>query len=142
MVAGLGLAGFAVGQEAPRVDPLSEPAFGSSLSTDRAVYRTGEPIRITFEVTNRTPTAVRLKFTSAQRFDFVIANAAGNEVWRWSAGRMFATVMGQETLGPDSPRLVYEATFAGELAHGAYRIKAWLTDGTRRFSAAFGIEVR
>ena len=142
MVAGLGLAGLAAGQEAPRTDPFSEPAFGASLSTNKPAYGAGEPIRITFEVFNRTPTAVRLKFASAQRFDFVIANAAGNEVWRWSAGRMFATVMGQETLGPDSPRLVYEATFAGELAPGAYRIKAWLTDGTRRFSAALGIEVR
>ena len=52
VVAGVLAAGLAAGQEAPRVDPLSEHAFGASLSTDRAVYRSGEPIRITFEVFN------------------------------------------------------------------------------------------
>jgi hypothetical protein len=91
---------------------------------------------------NQTGTPIRLEFTSAQRFDVAIRDAHSNEVWRWSAGRMFATVMGHETLEPEDPRLTYEAEFSGSLAPGPYRIRAWLTDASRRFSSTLGIEVR
>ncbi len=117
------------------------PRFGVSLVTDKPVYAPGEPVHMAFDVANHGAAPVTLRFSSAQRFDFVIANAAGNEVWRWSAGRMFATVMGQETLGPDNPSLTYEAEFAGELAPGRYTIKALLTDGSRQVSATIGVEV-
>ena len=91
---------------------------------------------------NQTGTPIRLEFTSAQRFDVTIGDAHGNEVWRWSAGRMFAAVMGHETLGPEDPRLTYEAVFSGSLAPGPYRVRAWLTDASRRFSSTLAIEVR
>ena len=91
---------------------------------------------------NQTGTPVRLEFTNAQRFDVSIGDAHGNEVWRWSAGRMFATVMGHETMGLDDPRLAYEAVFRGSLAPGTYQVRAWLTDASRRFSSTLGIEVR
>ncbi len=91
---------------------------------------------------NQTGTPIRLEFTSAQRFDVTIGDAHGNEVWRWSAGRMFAVVMRHETLGPEDPRLTYEAVFSGSLAPGSYRVRAWLTDASRRFSSTLAIEVR
>lgn len=118
------------------------PGFGVSLVTDKPVYALGEPVHIAFEVANHRAAPVTLRFSSAQRFDMVIEDARGTEVWRWSAGRMFAAVMGQETLGPDNPSLTYEAEFAGELAPGRYTIKALLTDGSRQVSATIGVEVR
>ena len=142
VVAGVLAAGLAAGQEAPRVDPLSEHAFGASLSTDRAIYRSGEPIRITFEVFNYTPTPVRFDFTSGQRYDLIIEDRQGNEVWRWSAGRMFTMVLGQETLEPANPRLTYEAEHTARLEPGRYKIKGLLTDVSRRISATIGMEVQ
>ncbi len=118
------------------------PGFGVSIVTDKPVYALGEPVHIVFEVANHGAAPVTLRFSSAQRFDFVIEDASGADVWRWSAGRMFAAVMGQETLGPDNPSLTYEAEFAGELAPGRYTIKALLTDGSRQVSATIGVEVR
>ena len=113
-----------------------------SLSTNETAYQSGEPIHIRFTMVNQTGTPVRLEFTNAQRFDVAIRDAHGNEVWRWSAGRMFAAVMGHETPGPEDPRLTYEAVFSGTLAPGPYRVRAWLTDASRRFSSTLGIEVR
>ena len=121
---GVVAAGLAAGQEPRRVEPYPlAGGFGAAVGTDRPVYRVGVPIRITFEVFNHNPTPVRFDFASAQRFDLVIEDARGQEVWRWSAGRLFAMVMGQETLGPERPRLVYEAELTERLAPGRYRIK-------------------
>ena len=142
VVAGVVAAGLAAGQEAPRVDPLSEQVFGASLSTDQAIYRSGEPIRITFEVFNYTPTPVRFDFTSGQRYDLIIEDRQGNEVWRWSAGRMFTMALGQETLEPAKPRLTYEADHTARLEPGRYKIKGLLTDVSRRISATVTVEVQ
>ena len=112
------------------------------LSTDQAVYRPGETIRITFEVFNHTPAPVRFDFTSGQRYDVVIEDDRGGEVWRWSAGRMFTMALGRETLGPAKPRLTYEAEYTAGLEPGRYHIKGLLTDESRRISATIGVEVR
>lgn len=117
-------------------------AFAVSLATDRPVYARGEPIRIVFEVANHTAAPVTLDFASAQRFDLAIADESGAEVWRWSAGRMFAQMLGQEVLGPETGRLSYEAIFAGALGPGRYRIEARLTDRSGDFSASLGVEVK
>ncbi len=113
-----------------------------SLSTNGTAYQSGEPIHIRFTIAIQTGTPIRLEFTSAQRFDVTIGDTHGNKVWRWSAGRMFAAVMGHEILRPEGPRLTYEAVFRGSLAPGPYRVRAWLTDASRRFSSTLGIAVR
>ena len=113
-----------------------------SLTTNRTVYQSGEPIHIRFAMVNHTGTPILLEFTSSQRFDVTIEDTHGNEVWRWSAGHMFATVMGHETLGPEDPRLTYEAVFKDSLSPGPYRVRVWLTDARQHFSSTIGIEVR
>ena len=119
-----------------------QPRFGVSLVTDKPVYARGDPVHMSFEVSNPGATAVTLQFTSAQRFDLVIEDEAGRDVWRWSAGRLFAAVLGEEVFHTDSPRLAYEAIFSGVLDAGAYRIRAWITDGSGDFSATLGIQVQ
>ncbi len=126
----------------PLASSSDRSALSISLATNKAVYENEEPIRITFEVASLARTPLQLEFTSAQRFDVAIINEAGAEVWRWSEGRVFATMMGQEILGPDNPRLTYEAAFTRTLPPGPYQIKAWVTDTSRHFSATLGIEMR
>jgi len=116
--------------------------FGASLRTDQAVYRSGEPIRITFEVFNHAPTPVRFDFTSSQRYDVVIEDQQGKEIWRWSSGRMFTMALGQETVGPAKPQLTYEAEYTAKLKAGRYGIKGLLTDANRQISATISVEVR
>lgn len=138
----LGQAGSGAAQVTSRMVALSGPTLRVTLTTDKPVYAPGEPIRIVFEVANHTAAPVTLDFASAQRFDLAIADESGAEVWRWSAGRMFAQMLGQEVLGPETGRLSYEATFAGALGPGRYRIEARLTDRSGDFSASLGVEVK
>lgn len=131
------------GTQSEAAGPAPEQdAFGASLSTDQAIYRSGEPIRITFEVFNHTPAPVRFDFPSRQRYDLLVEDPEGEESWRWSADRMFAMVLGQETLGPGKPRLVYEADCSARLEPGTYEIKGFLTAVNRAVSATITVEVR
>ncbi len=116
--------------------------FGTILQTDRAVYRAGEPIYITFEVFNHTPRPIRFDFNSGQRFDVVIEDADGIETWRWSRGRMFTTALAQETLGTANPRLTYEIEYKADLAPGRYRIMGLLTDTSGQVSAMLSVNVK
>ena len=121
---------------------LATQGFGASLATDRPVYRPGQPILITFEVFNYTPDPVGFDFTSGQRYDVVIEDHGGNQVWRWSAGKMFTMAMGRETLGPGNPRLIYEVEVTAGLEPGRYKIIAILTDVRRQTSATTSVDVR
>ena len=124
-------------------DPVVEVGgFGAYIATDQASYRPGQPIVIAFAVFNRTPHPVRLDFTSGQRFDAVIVDRGGREIWRWSAGRMFTMALGQEMVGPGNPRLAFEAEFAGSLAPGRYTVTGLLADAGRRLSASVAVDVQ
>lgn len=116
--------------------------FTVSLSTDKPNYRPGEPIVITLEVTNHTAEEVPLRFTSAQRFDFIIRDAKGGQAWLWSDSQAFASVIGIETLGPKRPRLSYQAEFRETLAPGLYSVEGRLTAKNRPLVATLLIEVR
>lgn len=145
VVVGVVAAMLATGEGAQSAAAGSAPehdAFGVSLSADQVIYRSGEPIGITLEVFNHTSVPVRFDFPSSQRYDLLVEDQEGEEIWRWSAGRMFAMVLGQETLGPDKPRLVYEAECTARLEPGTYEIKGFLTAVKRPISATITVEVR
>jgi hypothetical protein len=112
-----------------------------SLAADRPAYASGEPVAFSFTVANHAAAPLALDFASAQRFDAAISDGAGREVFRWSAGRMFAQFLGQEILAPERPSLRYEATFTGRLKPGLYRLRAWLTDDSGDYSATLGFLV-
>lgn len=80
-----------------------------SATTDKATYRSGEPITMTLHVSSRTGEEVMLQFSSAQRFDFAIRDARGSQLWRWSEDQVFAQVLGTEALGPALPKITYQA---------------------------------
>ncbi len=92
-----------------RVGSLELPAapYGIQVSMDRPVYFNNlmPPIvnpwpiaRVMLVVRNKTETPVEFTFSTAQRFDFIVRDAFGEEVLRWSDGRMFAQVIGRERL--------------------------------------------
>ena len=41
---------------------------------------------------------LELRFPGGQTHDFIVKDFAGKEVWRWSSGRMFTTVMRATTI--------------------------------------------
>jgi intracellular proteinase inhibitor BsuPI len=92
------------------------------LTADKTVYAEGEPVELTLQVVNRGPRPVTLQFRDSQRYDFLIRNAQGQEVWRWSADQMFAQMLGQETLSPDGGNLTYRVVARATLRRGSYTV--------------------
>jgi hypothetical protein len=92
------------------------------LRATKAVYAQGEPLELSLEVVNRSPRSVTLGFRTSQRYDLLIQNAQGQDVWRWSAERMFAQMLGQEALAPNGGKLTYHVVMREKLSPGSYTI--------------------
>ena len=71
-----------------------------------------DSVLLEIHVTNVTSSPISLEFTSTQRYDFEIANADGESIWRWSAARSFGQALGEEALQPGDSRR-YTATWDG-----------------------------
>ena len=121
-------------------DPVPQ-GFGVSLHTDRPVYRVGEPIPVVLEIFTRAEVPIRFDFPNAQRFDFIVEDIKGREVWRWSWGRMFAAVLGQQSLGSSNARPTYHGDINASLSPGRYRIRGVLTDTLRSAAAILVVSV-
>lgn len=91
------------------------------LVADKARYAPGEPIVLTLAVRNAGAAPVTLEFSSSQRSDFTIEDSAGTVLWRWAAERMFAQVLGEETVRPGA-KLEYVERYTGGLGPGRYRV--------------------
>jgi hypothetical protein len=79
-------------------------------------------------------------FRTGQRYDVLIENAQGREVWRWSDGRMFTQVMGEETLAP-AKRIRYRVSLQTKLSPGRYKIRGVVPAEGQPLSAATTIKV-
>jgi hypothetical protein len=112
-----------------------------SLSIDKPTYRSGEPIGMELRVVNEGERQQILRFASGQRHDFHIEDAEGRQVWRWSAGRGFIQMLGEERLEVGE-ELVYREEFQGRLEPDHYHLVATLTsvDQARSVSSQFAIE--
>jgi hypothetical protein len=103
------------GQETPPQSPVAPPqrreqpvenksenrkeGIVATLSTNKARYAPGEPVRIRITFKNDTGESRKLLFSSGQRFD-IVAERDGRTVWQWSRGRMFTMALGTLTLAP------------------------------------------
>ena len=112
------------------------------LLADNVMYTPGEPIMLTLRVINDTSKPVSLSFPTAQRFDLLMQNHQGREVWRWSAGRFFAQVLGKEVLKPSRGELLYHATVEREFTQGVYTVQAMVPALGSHISATISVTVQ
>jgi hypothetical protein len=98
------------------------PGVSVRVAADKAVYAQGEPIQLTLEVVNHGAQPVTLRFPTAQRYDVVVREPQGRQVWRWSADQMFAQVLGEETLAAAGGRLTYRVAVREPLPAGRYAV--------------------
>ena len=96
--------------------------YGISMMTDKMNYSVGEPIKMTLKVFNYPEEEIVFHCNNSQRYDFIIEDEKGNEIWRWSKDRMFAMVLGEETLGPNNPEVTYTAKYKDKLSPGYYKV--------------------
>jgi len=60
----------------------------------------GSGVAFRFTVSNGTGGPVELTFRDGCRADFAVRRGDGEEVWRWSEGRMFTQAVGHARLEP------------------------------------------
>lgn len=110
------------------------------LATDRAGYTSGAPISLNLTIRNTGTGPATLRFSSGQRYDFSIRDAAGSIVWTWSADRSFIQALGEEQIGPGEA-LTFGETFAGTLPPGRYTVRGTVPvlDGVLADTAGFEV---
>ncbi len=94
----------------PCAPPSSEPqGLASLLSVDdnRSEFRVGEPIPFTLLLVNCSNKQISRYYPDQQRYEFTVSQTQGDliggEVWRWSADRVFAQVVGTQTFEIRTP---------------------------------------
>jgi len=81
----------------PTVLPFPfEGPVGIDLTTYGVFHQQGQ--RVLFTVTIAASEPVTLYYHTTQRYDIVITNADGKEVWRWSKDKAFGEVLEQVSL--------------------------------------------
>jgi len=117
-------------------EPPPTSGLAITLSVDKSTYRPGDTIQVTLEVANRTAEPITLVFSTSQRFDLAIEDDEGNELWRWSRGKLFLQVLGEETLGSEGPPLAYHTEAPGPADPGRYRLHGALATAGQAFRAS------
>jgi intracellular proteinase inhibitor BsuPI len=119
----LGIFGLADGWQALAAREISEKIeVKLVLEADKGSYARGEPILLTLRIMNRTPRPVSLHFRSGQRYDLVVEDPQGRQVWRWSTGQVFTQALGEETLRPAGGELAYRVTVRERLRPSRYTV--------------------
>ena len=98
VVAGLLVAGCAgsTGEMGDRRDG----ALMDDVAATMEVKLQGDSVRLLLHVTNTGDAPLEFTFPSSQRYDFVVRDEAGEEVWRWSDGMAFMQAISHATLSP------------------------------------------
>lgn len=121
--------------------PAAAPArLDLVVTTDKASYTVGESVVVDLQITNHARERVVLAFPTGQRYDVFIEDTAGRVVWRWSDGRVFAQVLGEEALDPGH-RLRYRVSVRATLPPARYQVKAIVPAERQPLSSATTIEV-
>ncbi len=116
--------------------------YGMSMTTDKMNYSVGEPITMMLKVFNYTEEEMTFHFNTSQRYDFIIEDEEGSKIWRWSEGKMFAQMLGEEILRPNNPEIIYATEYKGKLGSGCYKVTGIFIAREKPMSGSIIIEVK
>ena len=108
--------------QAPAVTKNQKPQVTARLAVDTR----DASVHFALHVLNATKKRVELTFPSGQRYDFVVADSIGRELWRWGAGRMFTQVLRNTPLGGGESLDIEETWRDAVLPPGRYTARAVL----------------
>jgi Intracellular proteinase inhibitor len=139
------------------VTVIAEPHLSFALHIDQPLYDADfmppvDPVRSVpvmtarIALTNTTDQPVSLVWPSGQRYDLEIRNELGEVISRWSDGKAFPAVSGEEKFGPGERNYTILVPLAGRdmktLPPGRYTVTAWLATEPVKYRASVGFEVR
>jgi len=137
---------------------IGGPELSFQLAIDRPVYVANlmppvDPVRSVpvltarFTARNTSSQPVTLQFRSGQRYDLVIRDSTGRQVFQWSEGRAFTMALGNIELKEGDQTFVEAVRLADRsgrpLPEGRYTLEAWLaTTQGKLFSATVPFEIQ
>lgn len=113
----------------------------ATLTLTPARCAPNEPVDAELRAVNEGGEAVTVGFGSGLRADFVLRDETGAARWRWSADRVFAQMLGEETLEPRGGVLVCRARVPAPAAPGRYRVVATLASYDHPLDASAALVV-
>ncbi len=81
---------------------------GVALTSTLAVVGNNNGVTLAFRVVNAGSKRLEVNFPSGQTHEVIVVDSLGNEVWRWSKGRMFTQSL-QNKVMHQSDTLDYDA---------------------------------
>lgn len=101
--------------------------FKIELTTTKKQFKSTELIPLKLTLLNTSSSSQMVRFNSSQKYDFVVRGETGEEVWRWSKGRMFTQMIEDVELPSQGGRNFFEKIEGGTLKLGKYTISAMIT---------------
>lgn len=134
-----------VGKFTFRADPSVLTRLSIPLNAiQRDIVGEALPLHAVLTVESISGHSVPVTFPTSQRYDLVMRNPAGEIVYRWSHGKVFAEEVSEMSLGRSEFPIEGEidaATAAG-LADGMYTLEASITNGEGpKFAASATVEL-
>lgn len=131
LVLGIALAPTRAPVIAQTPPPEQTPPLIVLLASDQPAYEQGAVATFTLAVDNPSSAPVTLSFSSGQIYD-IVAYSGETEVWRWSVGQAFPTVLYERTFPPGLALLGRESwdlrdQAGASLPSGTYRVVASLS---------------
>ena len=102
----------------------------ANFDVANGVYTVGQPIEITLLLADCGNNDSVLHFPTAERYDFIVADPNGVEIWRSSDGKTYGQTEGTETLHQSQTK-TYTETWnqkdrtGSQVAAGQYKISAF-----------------
>jgi hypothetical protein len=125
---------------APEAAASADRGATEDVVTSLEVKVGRDSVELILHATNPTSQAVSLQFSSGQRYDFMVLDGQGREVWRWSADKMFTQALGTEVLAPGQG-LQYRAVWPSAGRNGQFVAVARITALERRLEQRTEFEV-
>ena len=110
----------------PRVTRNSKARPEVKLVTQFDVQMKGREAQFALTIKNTGNKHAELDFANGQRYDFVVIDSTGREVWQWSSGRMFTQIVQNKQLGSGETMRVSETWKKPPVAPGKYTVVATL----------------
>jgi hypothetical protein len=95
-----------------------------SFATVKRNYNSKDTIPLCLQIKNTSDEVYTLNYASGQRYDFIIKNKAGDQLWQWQAGKNFALIATTTDLRPGQRQTFYQNIAPGLLKPGKYILEA------------------
>jgi hypothetical protein len=110
-----------------------DPEVGVDAS---ALWTEDGSITMSLTIRNRTDEPILISHTSGQKFDFKLFDAKGNNVYTWSADKMFIAALTETGIGAGEDRVFSDTIDGGtnDLISTAVSLKAYIVGTSEDFA--------